>query len=177
MKERSALLLLGAWVMGSLVLLVVAPTNFRLIDELLAHSDNASFRALVERVGHHEARELLRYLASELNRKFFLLWNMAQLAIAVALVAFSRPLPGGRRVRGALLTAVALVVLLLALQPMITSLGRSLDFVPREPPPPELARFQMLHVAYTVIELVKLVCAGLAGFWLLRAEPAGSPAQ
>lgn len=174
MKERSALILLGAWMMGSLVLLVVAPTNFRLIDELLARSENASFRGLVEHVGHDPARELLRYLSSELNRKFFMLWNVAQLAIAIALVAFSRTLPGGRRVRSALLAAVALVLLLLVLQPMITSLGRALDFVPREPPPPELARFQMLHVAYTVIELVKLVCAGLAGFWLLRAEPASA---
>jgi hypothetical protein len=174
MKERSALILLGAWVMGSLVLFVVAPTNFRLIDELLAHSENASFRGLVERVGHDPARELLRYLASELNRKFFLLWNVAQLAIAVILVAVSRAVPASRRVRRTLLAALALVLLLLALQPMITSLGRGLDFVPRDPPPPELARFQLLHVAYTLIEVVKIVCAGLAAYWLLRAQPASA---
>jgi hypothetical protein len=171
MKERSALFLLGAWVMGSLVLLVVAPTNFRLIDELLSNSENASFRGLVERVGHDVTRELLRYLSSELNRKFFLLWNVAQLCIGIALVGFTRGLPGARRVHAAVQVAMWMVALLVILQPMITAFGRQLDFVPRDPPPPELARFQLLHVAYTVIELLKLVFAGLAGFWLVRAAP------
>jgi hypothetical protein len=171
MKERWLLLLLGAWGMGSLVLLFVAPTNFRLIDELLAHSGSQSFHSVVERVGHDATRELLRYLSSELNRKFFLLWNVVQVGLSVALVWLSRALPAARRVAAALLVAAALVGVLLIVQPLITRLGRSLDFVPRQPPPPALAQFQLLHVAYTVIELLKLVALALAALWSLRAAP------
>src|SRR6187401_347674 len=86
MKSRWALGVLGAWLMGSLLMFMVAPTNFRLIDELLAHSSNASFHALVERDGPATARALLRYLASELNRTFFLRWNITQAALGAALI-------------------------------------------------------------------------------------------
>lgn len=151
---------------------VVAPTNFRLIDALLEASSNDSFRTLVDRFGSTPARELLRYLASELNRAFFLRWNVAQLALGAASCALSWRLGLERRVRLALLAATLLVVALLGVfTPLIIQLGRSLDFVPREPAPPELARFQLLHVAYTGIELIKLACVGLGAFWLLRRRP------
>jgi hypothetical protein len=50
---------------------------------------------------------------------------------------------------------------------------RLIDELPRQPAPPQLARFQLLHVADTGIELIKVGCVGLATFWLLRrrAEP------
>jgi hypothetical protein len=37
-----------------------------------------------------------------------------------------------------------------------------LDFVPRDPPPPQLGRFGMLHGAYSALDLIKL----LIGIWL-----------
>lgn len=169
MKERWVSCLLGAWVMGSVMMFVIAPTNFRLIDELLEGSNNASFRGLVEQTGGGPVRELLRYLASELNRSFFLRWNVAQLVLGavVSWLAWRLPLP--RRLQAALLAATLLVAALLAVfTPLIIQIGRSLDFVPREPAPPELARFRLLHLAYTGIELVKLGCVTLAAFWLLR---------
>jgi hypothetical protein len=53
---------------------------------------------------------------------------------------------------------LAIVVLMLAyLTPAIVSLGRSLDFVPRDPPPPGMQRFWMLHAAYTSLEMIKLL--------------------
>lgn len=158
--------------MGSLLMFVVAPTNFRLIDELLNGSSNASFRALVDQVGSAPVRELLRYLASELNRSFFLRWNVLQLVLGAAACWLAWRSLAERRVRLTLLAATLMVALLLgAFTPLITSIGRSLDFVPREPAPPELARFQLLHVAYTGIELTKLVCVALAGLWLMRRSP------
>ena len=39
----------------------------------------------------------------------------------------------------------------------IVSLGRSLDFVPREPSPPGMQRFWVLHAAYTSLETIKLL--------------------
>jgi hypothetical protein len=183
MKDRLASLLSGAWLMGSLMMFVVAPTNFRLVDELLAHSENQSFRALVEHLGSGPTRELLRYLSSELNREFFQRWNIVQVLLGAGLlliVSKRTEAAGGvasfqrqqRRVRLPLVLATVLVVgLLVGLTPLITSLGRSLDFVPREPAPPALAHFKLLHVGYTVLELIKVVCVGIAAYWLTRGDP------
>jgi hypothetical protein len=172
MKDRWLSCVLGAWLMGSVMMFVVAPTNFRVIDELLHGSGNASFRTLVEQVGNAPVRELLRYLASELNRSFFSSWNVAQLVLGAAACWLAWRLGLERRVRLALAAATLLVLVLLGVfTPLIIELGRSLDFVPREPAPPQLARFQLLHVAYTGVELLKLACVALAGFGLLRPRP------
>lgn len=169
MKERGLPFLLGAWLMGSVILFVVAPTNFRVIDELLQHSPNQSFRSTVEQLGAGPSRELLRYLSSELNRTFFFRWNVLQAVLGAAALALSWRPPAERRVRNVVLVATLLVAgLLLVLTPLITGVGRSLDFVPREPPPPELARFKLLHVAYTGLEIVKVGCVTLAAFWSSR---------
>jgi hypothetical protein len=165
--------LLGAWLMGSVIAFAVAPTNFRRVDELLAGSDNATFRALVERVGAADTRELLRYLASELNRVLFTGWNVAQAAIGALVVALAwRALSGSRSLRALALSASLIVVVLLSVfTPWIIDVGRSLDFVPRQPPPPQLARFQLLHVAYTALDMIKVVCVSIALYRVVRAAP------
>jgi hypothetical protein len=171
MKQRWALVLMGAWLAGTVCTSVVATENFYTIDRLLAGSPNAAFPALVQKLGQPQARDLLRYLSSELNRLYFQLWNVAQLVIG-ALVLW---LIAGRRdqdqsqTRRSRLTPVAGVIAMLAivvlmlvyLMPAIVSLGRELDFVPRDPPPPGMRRFWILHAAYTSLEMLKLV-VGLA---------------
>ena len=69
---------------------------------------------------------------------------------------------------------LAIVVLMLAwLTPSIVSLGRSLDFVPRDPAPPGMQRFWILHAAYTSLELVKLFVGIIIAAWIARtAVPA-----
>ena len=178
MKARWIPCLLGAWLMGSLMMFVIAPTNFRLIDDLLASSSNASFHGIVERAGAVPARELLRYLASELNRTFFFRWNVAQVLLGLLALWLSPRADRDRLVWWLTLAATAIAVSLLGvLTPLITSLGRSLDFVPRSPPPAELGRFQSLHVGYTALELVKVACVGAALFLLGRGGPSASPAS
>ena len=51
MKDRWALCALGAWLMGSVIMIAVATRNFRLVDELLQASPNAHFQELVQRWG------------------------------------------------------------------------------------------------------------------------------
>lgn len=169
MKDRWALCALGAWLMGSVIMIAVATRNFRLVDELLQASPNAHFQELVQRWGAGPTRDLLRYLSSELNREYFQLWNITQLVLGSAtllLLARRGSHAGARR----LLAAATFLVLgvSLTLGPRITAVGRNLDFVPREPAPPELAQFWRLHITYTVLELVKLVLLGLAALWLAR---------
>jgi hypothetical protein len=176
MKQRWALVLMGAWLTGTVCMSVVATENFYTIDRLLAGSPSTPFTALVHQLGQPQARELLRYLSSELNRLYFQLWNVAQLVIG-ALVLW---LMYRRQTRTSGLTPVAgviamlaVVVLMLAwLTPAIVSLGRSLDFVPRDPSPPGMQRFWILHAAYTSLEMLKLVVGFMVTAQIASTTPA-----
>ena len=57
--------------------------------------------------------------------------------------------------------------------PEITQVGRALDYIPRDPKPPELAHFGMLHGLYSVLDLLKLVL----GFWMAAALVRLSPGE
>jgi hypothetical protein len=156
MTQRWTMFVLGLWIAGSLAMLVVATQNFRTVDRLLSSSANATFSSQVKSIGQPASRELLRYLSSELNRLYFQIWNLAQVVLGlVALWLVWRSSGTARWGVVAMLAVVA--VMTLWLQPEITALGRNLDFVPREPPPPEMGRFWVLHGVYTILELVKLL--------------------
>jgi hypothetical protein len=180
-RQRWALVLVGAWIAGSICTSVVATQNFYTIDRLLAASANASFAQAVQRLGQPQARDLLRYLSSELNRLYFQLWNVAQIAIGALTVWLIASGPRDERTSRALRTVIgmlAIVVVMLAyLTPQIVAIGRSLDFVPRDPAPPAMRTFWILHGAYTSLEMIKLAAGLVVAFWMASApRPAtGSP--
>ena len=200
MKQRWALVAMGAWLMGSVAMSVVATENFYTIDRLLAGSSSTAFNGVVRKLGQPEAREVLRYLSSELNRLYFQLWNVAQLAIGglvlfliaglteqdrtyergtqsaqspqsqdfsadFAVFAFKRP------VRGVIVMLAIVIFMLVWLTPAIVSLGRSLDFVPRDPAPAGMRRFWILHATYTSLEMLKLIAGSVVTFWIAHARP------
>ena len=71
----------------------------------------------------------------------------------------------------ALVGTMFVVVLILSfiVTPQIITLGRSLDFVPRVPPPPEMGRFGILHAAYTGLDGIKLLIGlALLARWIVR---------
>ena len=174
MKARWALVVLGAWMMGSICMSLVATQNFYTVDRLLAAPSNAAFAAMVQKLGQPAARELLRYLSSELNRLYFQMWNVAQVVLGVTalwLVA-RRAGPFGPASKIIVGMLAVVVLMLVYLTPAIVSLGRELDFVPRDPAPPGMSRFWVLHAAYTSLEMLKLA-AGLVAAWLI-ARPDGS---
>jgi hypothetical protein len=176
MKRQWALVAMGAWLAGTVCMSVVATENFYTIDRLLTGSPNTAFGAAVQQLGQGLARDLLRFLASELNRLYFQLWNVTQLVIG-ALVLWSiapvrlrsaaldrdGPVEADVPVARGVVAMLAIVVLMLVwLTPAIVSLGRSLDFVPRDPAPPGMRRFWLLHATYTSLEMIKL----LVGVWV-----------
>jgi hypothetical protein len=179
---------MGAWVMGSICMSMVATQNFYTVDRLLAEQSSAAFTAMVQKLGQPATRELLRYLSSELNRLYFQMWNVAQVVLGVGtlwLVAGSdgqdpaRPRSAGlfgTAVAKGILAMLAIVLLMLVyLTPAIVSLGRELDFVPREPAPPGMSRFWVLHAAYTSLEMLKLALGLLvAGLIARRSGLSGS---
>jgi hypothetical protein len=148
--------------------------EFHTIDRLLTDSGGAAFTSMVQRLGQPQARDLLRYLSSELNRLYFQMWNVAQLALGVVtlwLIARSgRDERGGlKTARRAVLAMLAIVVLMLVyLTPAIVSLGRSLDFVPRDPAPAGMQRFWILHATYTSLEMIKLLVGAFVAVKLVR---------
>jgi hypothetical protein len=177
MKPRWALVALGMWIMGSVCMSVVATENFYTIDRLLDTSTKAELHGAVQKLGHTQARDLLRYLSSELNRLYFQSWNVAQLILG-GLVLWLLARPAGRSEPqhaqrrlalwgvGGMLGVV--VLMLTFLTPQIVSLGRSLDFVPRDPAPPGMQKFWILHAAYTSLEMLKLLGGCVVAWWVAR---------
>ena len=158
---------MGAWLAGSLVMWFVATQNFRTVDRVLARPTPGAAPVL-RSLPAETPRPLLRHLASELNRVYFVAWGLFQIPLGVAvlgLMAWSR-----RRAEALLAAAMlALVVLLLfGVTPQIVSLGRSLDFVPRNPPPPQMSTFWRLHAAYTGLDLVKVLLGSILACRLAR---------
>jgi hypothetical protein len=170
MKRDIALILIGAWLLGTLFMGVVAAENFYLLDRLLAARPNTGFNRVVELLGADAAREFMRYVSSELNRWFFVVWGIAQVVLGGLLVWMVRG-TGARRVRvGAGIMLGFALILAAGLTPPILSVGRMLDFVPRDPPPPELATFGLLHAAYSIAELGKLGLGLALAWWLARGS-------
>ncbi len=171
MKTHAATFCLGVWVMGTVCVSIVAMQNFYTIDRLLDGPSHATFAAFVEDAGREDARNVLRYLSSELNRLFFQLWNVAQLGLGgvVLWLVWGLRSPAALRLRWMLLAMLAVVVVLtVGITPQILAIGRSIDFVPRDPPPPAVATFGVLHAAYTLLELAKCAAAAVAALWLVR---------
>jgi hypothetical protein len=183
MKQRWALVVMGAWLMGTVWTSIVATENFYTIDRLLGSSPNSSFTIAVEQLGQPQARGLLRYLSSELNRLYFQMWNVAQLVLGVLalwLVVGSRQQAPGfarRAVRGVIAMLAIVVAMLVWLTPSIVTLGRGLDFVPRDPAPPGLQRFWVLHATYTSLEMLKLIVGAAVTWWIVSSSPAGAEAD
>jgi hypothetical protein len=165
---------MAVWLLGTVLSAVVATVNFWTIDPLLNGSPNAAFHAAVDKLGRPVARDLLYYYSSELNRLYFQYWNVAELAVGILALWFVVKLPVEKRVLWAMVAMLAVVLFLTAaVTPPIVSVGRALDFVPREPPPPELRKFGLLHAAFTVATLVNIVLGILVTLWLVRTNESG----
>src|SRR5262245_28172873 len=174
-RKQWALVALGAWIAGSICTSVVATGNFYTIDRLLAARANPAFASAVDRLGSVEARDLLRYLSSELNRLYFQLWNGAQIVIG-AFVLWATA-GSTKLVRRGIIVMLAIVALMLVyLTPSIVTLGRSLDFVPRDPAPPGMSRFWILHAAYTSLAIIKLVLSVIVAAALTKSPGDSLPA-
>jgi hypothetical protein len=162
--QASAIVILAVWVGWALFMWFLAGRSFRTVDRVLTNS-NPQVAEAARPLAPEKERELLRHVASEINRTVFHAYGIAQIALGLILVSlFFVKTPRDNFGLVLAVTMLGLVlVLTLVVTPQITSLGRSLDFVPRTPPPPEFKRFWMLHGAFTGLDGLKL----LAGLFLL----------
>ena len=166
-----AIFCMGLWLMGTVATAVVAAENFYTIDRLLHAQPNARFAADVAKLGHDEARDMLRYLSSELNRLYFQYWNLAQLPIGVLSLWLVGKGGHATKPKWGIVAMLGIVLFLTALiTPRIVSVGRALDFVPRVPPPSGLRTFGLLHATYTVFDGILLILGVLVTVWLVRGK-------
>lgn len=148
---------------------VVATQNFRGVDRLL-DSPTAAAADRIGVLGSDQARLLLRYQASELNRYFFQTWERFQLLWGTLLVLVS--LRGSQRLPILVLPVLMLLIVAVGhwvLSPEINRLGALLDFVPDARQTAEGKTFWRYHQAYSSLEVAKfLLGIGFAGSLLFR---------
>ena len=162
---------MAMWLMGTIFVAVVATQNFYTIDRLLDAPANPSFSAAINKLGIPEAREVLRYLSSELNRLYFQYWNLAQLAVGSFVLSMVVRLPGSRRAKWEVVGMLGIVLFLtVVITPQMLYVGRELDFVPRDPPPPRLRAFGLLHAAYSLLDGIQLILGILVTAWLMKGK-------
>jgi hypothetical protein len=153
MAGRLALLLAGAW-LGALVLSwFVATTNFRVVDRVLASPVRPEIEERLASVPVGARREVLRHLASEVNRALFRGFGLAQLAIGLAVVGLVWAVAGRARILVVLAFGIVLIQIVLGRE--IASLGRAIDFVPRPLAPDVGRRFGLLHAAFVLLDFAK----------------------
>ncbi len=161
-RLRLGLLCLGVVIGVTAMSWSVATANFRLV-KLDRHPRLNEIFAAIE---GDEARAMaVRYLASESNRAMFSFYGPVQLVAALLGVLLlkgqGRPRPVRRllsRVRALLPWVLVLGALVtMALVPPIVEQGRAIDFLSRASgDPPEVQRFKVVHVAYILVDMLKL---------------------
>jgi hypothetical protein len=169
-SQSLATAILGLWVGITLFMWFAAGKSFSTVNRIL-QAQNPELVKITKPLSPAETREVLRHLASEINRTFFGTYNWVQVVLgALLLFLLLRQTPRDITAT-ALVGAMFVIILILSfiVTPQIVTLGRSLDFVPRIPPPPEMGRFRMLHAAYTGLDGIKLL-GGLAllARWIVR---------
>jgi hypothetical protein len=174
MRTRALLILvLGLWLGGSLVMGAVVSYNFAGFPDLFERNPALAAHAAFDPADSAAKKTSLLWVhASELNRVFFAAWNRTQLvlgALALALALLSR---AGRLTIALLALALVLVAWVhLGIEPQVVDLGRQLDFLPRDPPPPQVEPFQRLHGLYFTAELARLALVTLAAALLTLGTP------
>jgi hypothetical protein len=160
-NRRIACFLLGAWFLGSLLAMWSAAHEFDALEAVLNSPPPAAAK-MIAAFGQEPARALLRYSAAERQQKYFEDWELAQIALGIALAA----LLFFERERRALAAGAAVMLMLVAferfkLTPELAWLGRSLEFGPATTQPAVRAQLWTLHRMYGGAEILKLLIAAI----------------
>jgi hypothetical protein len=162
--RRLASLLIGAWLLGSLLTsFVITPAMPRQTEAIVAAPPSAVAKD-IEDLGIDVARLMLKYQASEAVRFVHEIWGIIQLGIAASLLATVTFTAHRSRflVIAALVMAALACLQVLYLEPTLRATGRHLDFLPLSAHSLERDTNHNFQVWAEVLELIKL----LAGFVL-----------
>lgn len=165
-----ALAILGAWIMSTLCMWFAATRSFASVEKVLKHP-TPQFEETTKPLGQDALRVVLRYMASEINRSLFWGYGAVQIGLGVLLVLLIWRQTPHNTVDLSIGVAMLIIVVILTLviTPMLVHIGRGIDFLPRHPPPPNMARFWALHGSFTGLDGVKLLAGiGLLIRWIMR---------
>jgi hypothetical protein len=165
---RLASFLLGAWLAGSVLMLWIATQSLGVVDEAMSSPPEAASN-IVKTLGKDNARALLRYSAGEQNRFLFEGWELAQMALAVALILVL--ILGLKSRLSAGLTAGMLLLVIFAhfrITADLALLGKNIEFTPWVTESLERDQFWRLHAVYSAIEAGKLLLGAALGVLLFK---------
>jgi hypothetical protein len=154
-RHRIAAFLSGCLILGNLFMIFVATQNFQTVDRVLATPPPQAAQ-MFQTLGPDNSRLLLRHLAGEENRLFFVTWELAAIGLGIALTAILL-----FTMRSGLLAGLAGGMVIITLfqhfrvTPEMISLGRLIDFGSGAGSP-AYSQFWRLHGLYGVLEVVKL---------------------
>lgn len=166
---RLLLWLLGGWLFLTIAMAFVASANFRVLEpDQLRHADQ-----VYAELSADQRRTDLRYAASEINRYLFTVYSDVHAVIAgLGLVLlFAARLAKKRLILAATGLGVCFVfALIFALwfTPTMVEAGRVIDFMPRDPEPPEVTHFFRLHRINVAMEMIKMLLLAATTAVLLR---------
>ena len=156
---------MGAWLMGTLFLWLIASQNFREVDKVL-NLNRPEVSKIVQSITYGETRSLLRLLASELNRFYFKLWGGMQVFIGGVIVLLLCNYRYGHTDRLGFIIVIGMwilsIILLFWITPELTILGRQLDFIPKNPSSNKTVLFWNYHFIYVLTDSLKFAI----GLWV-----------
>jgi hypothetical protein len=151
--HRLASFIIGIWLGVSVFMDFVATQNFHNVGRVLGSIDVRAVETAKKIGDRGAALMLLRYFAGEANRYLFEQWEWAELLLGLALLLVL--VFCGTNQKLALTLCLLMMCLVVSqrfkLTPMITNLGRELEFSPSAS-----RRFAAYHAAYGYVELTKL---------------------
>jgi hypothetical protein len=162
--------ILSAWLTLTPFMWLAATQSFATVNRIL-RTANPQFVEATKGMAEGQVRVVLRHVASEINRAYFWGYGLAQAVFGVVLLLLLwRETPRDSLGFGVVCAMMGMVMILtLAITPTVVSLGQSIDFVPRNPPPPVVPRFWAWHGAFTGLDGVKFLAGlGLLIRWILR---------
>jgi MYXO-CTERM domain-containing protein len=166
--RRLAAIIMGAWLAGMLLMLVIPSRNLAAVDELL-QTPSPKAKQILEKVEQVNARPLLIHYASGLNRWLVLNWERVQLGLGVALLLCLFFGVEGKRFTAVLCLLMLATVAFLHwfLTPEMGKLAEAVDFTLPGDPSVARDRLRSLQAGYSTTEGIKLVLGLLLAGGLL----------
>jgi hypothetical protein len=172
--RRMAAFLLGAWLGGSLLMILIQVENLRFTASLLTTPSDQAADLMTKTGPRQNVEMLMRYQAAEQNRRYSYVWEEAQFGLALTL--------GGclflgtqRRIFPMVFCGLMLLMVVfqhLGVTPELAYRGRAADFPPGNTAYGVQTRVWALDQVYAWIEGTKLVLGVLlAGYlFIFRAR-------
>lgn len=169
-KTFGLIAVLSVWLTVTVGMAYVATSSFSVTDSAQLRQADQVFADIEDGA---ERKMALRYIASELNRTHFPRYDTAGLCMgALSVLLFFLSGRRGIWVPGALIVCLAAtLVSAFHLTPALITQGRAIDFLPRDPTPPEVDVFHVLHGLSMAFELGKTILLASVLFSLFRSSP------